>query len=76
MNWINIKERKPNESGTFLISVTRPYKGNDDLTFNYIAHYDQKNDNWHKYDPFTENILDIITVQINGWAQGLTTYLG
>lgn len=76
MNWINIREEKPNDSGTFLISVTIPYRGNDDLTFNYISHYDKENDNWHKYDPFTGNVTDIITNQINGWAKGLTSYLG
>lgn len=76
MNWINYPENRPNVSQPYLVSVTRPYNGGD-LTFNYVAYYNTENNQWFKYDGFSNenNILERITDRINGWDSNSSVYL-
>ncbi len=77
MNWTSYPQNKPESSGPYLASITRPFKRSI-LTFNYIAYYDTKMDKWFKYNPFSDDdeILQEIEFEIIGWLQNLATYLG
>lgn len=72
MEWKTYPKNKPNESGTYLVSITISHR-----TFNYMAHYDQKTDSWFKYDPFSNknDVLEQIEFKINGWKNP-SVYLG
>jgi hypothetical protein len=75
MNWRAYPDYRPENSGTYLISVTRPYHSNE-FVFNCVAHYDAENQNWRKYDGFDdESIKEKITDKVNGWIP-LTAYMG
>ena len=76
MEWNDFPENPPLESGTYIVSVTKPYQ-NGDYTFKYVAYYNSKTNQWHKHNSFDENneILEIIEERINGWASGIPIYL-
>ena len=75
MEWISYPENKPTESGTYIVSITRPYESGD-LTFKYIAYYKPDLNSWFQYDPFTDKISDKITFKVNGWVEKFAIYLG
>ena len=70
MDWIDYPNNKPDNTQTYLVSIERPYIGNT-LTFLYIAHYDVENDNWHKYDSFSDDnsVGEIIKDRIIGFQK-------
>ncbi len=71
MNWISYPENRPNESGTYHVSICRPYNGAD-LTFHYVAHYDAETRQWHKNDGFDDDsVKEVIKERIVGWIDGL-----
>jgi hypothetical protein len=76
MEWINYPENKPQESGTYLVSITRPCVGGD-FTFRYFAYFDTAKNQWFKSDLFRDEnqILERITFKINGWVESVSTYL-
>lgn len=77
MNWTSYPQNKPETSGPYLVSITRPVdKG--DFTFSYRACYNAETDKWFKYDPFSDDadILEEIKFKINGWIHDLPAYLG
>ena len=77
MKWNDYPENHPLESGTYLISVTKPYQGGGDFTFKYVAYYNHKTNVWHKQNLFDENdeVLEVIQHRINGWASNVPIYL-
>ena len=76
MNWIDYPENRPGESGPYLVSITRPYIGGD-LTFKYVAFFNAENNQWFKYDSFTDEneVLERIQFRVNAWAINLPIYL-
>lgn len=76
MEWTSYPENRPAESGAYIVSISRPYS-NGDLTFKYVAYYNVDNNQWFKYDPFSDenDILERITFRINGWVANATVYL-
>lgn len=70
MEWISYPERKPEQSGPYVVSIQRPYN-NSDLTFKYVAYFNADSNEWFKYNPFEDEngILEKIDFRINGWGQ-------
>ncbi|MGX9987546.1 hypothetical protein [Soonwooa purpurea] len=75
MEWTNIKKEKPQISGPYIISITKPYS-NGEYIFNYYAFFNLENNSWYKYDSENSKVGDKINEEIIGWIKGLTTYLG
>ncbi|GET25890.1 hypothetical protein [Prolixibacter sp. NT017] len=77
MNWISYPANKPEKSGPYVVSISRPVE-NGDYTFSYKAYYSAETDRWFKYNPFSDekDVLEEITFKINGWIQNLPAYLG
>ena len=77
MEWINCKDRRPLRSNPYLVSILRKDK-NGESVFNYVAYYETKTGDWHKYNPFEDKSVDEkpITHRVTGWIDNMSVYLG
>ena len=77
MNWKNITQELPNESGNYLASVSIP-QGDGLYVFTDLVHFDCNNNRWFKCDPFDPNYVpnEDISHLIKGWITNSITYLG
>lgn len=74
MDWIHNK--KPTETGSYLVSVKRNRKyGNQ--AFIYVAHYDIGNDKWYTYDPFDDDYMPSKELEgvVSAWSNDIPVYL-
>lgn len=64
MKWKFYPQEKPDDSGTFLLSLTK-----DGEYFNYIAWYNADDDVWFRQNPFNheENVIEL-DLPIIAWA--------
>lgn len=65
MSWKQYIDVLPEQSGAYLISVSRKTNENVEFVFNYVAYYDSGTDHWYKYDPFQSKKDNAIQEQIN-----------
>lgn len=71
MNWKNFEIEKPKSSGVFLISIR-----NNQHSFSYLSYYNSDVDTWHLYDALTDKVGEIIKLEVVGYLEGLTTFIG
>jgi hypothetical protein len=75
MNWIPYPENRPDSSGTYHVTIQRPYAGGD-ITFHYAAYFDADTNRWHKYDGFVDDsIKEVIEERIVGWQDKTGTLI-
>jgi hypothetical protein len=45
--------------------------------FKYVAYYNKDNNQWYKYDPFSENYTpsDLIDGEVTAWADNTSVFL-
>lgn len=74
MEWKSYPENKPTESGSYIISITRPYS-NGDYTTKYLAYYKPDLDAWFEYDGLTEKVSRKLDLKINAWVDRLGIFI-
>lgn len=65
MSWKQYTHAQPEQSGAYLISVSRKTNEDVEFVFNYVAYYDSGTNQWYKYDPFQNKKDSAIQEQIN-----------
>ena len=77
MEWININQQIPPETGRYLVSINLEFPGAGMFIFNYIAHYEREQGKWYKYDPFDPKYKPTVEVEgiVAAWAHDLGVFL-
>jgi len=78
MNWNKFPPNKPEDSGSYLVSITRKSSSSQEYTFTYKAFYDANTESWHKYNPWDDDNSkgDKISDKIIRWVSELAVFLG
>ncbi|WP_157505211.1 hypothetical protein [Dyadobacter beijingensis] len=67
MDWIT--GRNPEVSGTYLVS-SEFYVANGKRVFPYVAYYNEADEKWYKYNPFSEKLFDEpMESPVLGWIE-------
>lgn len=76
MEWINIKDAKPEFSQPYLISISSIEDNKKTYIYNYYAYYNIETGKFHEYNSEKALIGNEINKKVIGWLKGLTNYLG